>query len=563
MVKSFTLFAMGALLLAGSAVAAPKVQQSLLSQMPTQAQMKDKMESKKKMLESHKSERTQLSTRAIPEDNPVYEVPGTPKIYSANVEGYDWGAPYEDPEIAYNIVFDENGKVYIQDIIPYWGLGSYIEGEIDNNTITVALPQITDYYVGYWGMALVVLENAGVDEYEYASDINSVEFTYDSETGEIELNLPGEPGDYLLGYVYTDDESWTGDGLTSFNAVPFQGNIVSMPEGIEPEQYSFTDGEYSHFVNIANDGENLYIQGLSATLPDGVVMAYLNDDGTQAFIPQDQIVGTLYGYFIQTKVFMLNEKGTAFVLAPETMDYPLVIDAENKVIVPAVDVENITTTTPIFALNASATEPYPLEYYVYFMLYVTDNYAGTPADPYDLGWEEPDIDWGSPGVFFFNIPNVSDEGLMLLSDDLYYRIYIDGEEYTFEYDEEDEMYPGVGEDGMLDIPFNFTNWTDILPGSNSPIERGIYIYFEGFETIGVQSVYKYGGETTYSAILTYNIVTDQVTNAIDSTIADSIIVNETYYDLSGRKVTNPSNGIFVKKATLENGKVVTSKVLKR
>lgn len=50
-----------------------------------------------------------------------------------------------------------------------------------------------------------------------------------------------------------------------------------------------------------------------------------------------------------------------------------------------------------------------------------------------------------------------------------------------------------------------------------------------------------------------------------NTIEDgkAMVVNTEYFDLSGRKVANPSKGIFIKRSTLSDGKAVTSKVVVR
>lgn len=48
-------------------------------------------------------------------------------------------------------------------------------------------------------------------------------------------------------------------------------------------------------------------------------------------------------------------------------------------------------------------------------------------------------------------------------------------------------------------------------------------------------------------------------NSVNSIEAAGTVKAE-YYDLSGRRVANPSNGIFVKVATMENGQKVTSKI---
>ena len=77
----------------------------------------------------------------------------------------------------------------------------------------------------------------------------------------------------------------------------------------------------------------------------------------------------------------------------------------------------------------------------------------------------------------------------------------------------------------------------------------------GFDTIGVQSVYKYNGTETRSEIVTI----DRIPMAVDAVDADRNITNVKYYDLTGREVAEPASGIFLKRVTFDDGSVTTSK----
>ena len=49
--------------------------------------------------------------------------------------------------------------------------------------------------------------------------------------------------------------------------------------------------------------------------------------------------------------------------------------------------------------------------------------------------------------------------------------------------------------------------------------------------------------------------------SIKAKAADLQVAKIVYYDLTGRQVTNPSNGLFIKSVTFQNGKTITSKVI--
>lgn len=564
MVKRFTLILSAALLAAGAAIAAPHAPKAV-----NVNDVKAKIEAKQKLVKDHKPMQTKAPITGLPIQEVITNPEGELKIYSKNEGGYYYGDQYYSTELAAKVVFGDNNEVYIQDPMSF-GWEGYIKGILSDGVITVSLPQ-TILDAGWYGVDVVVyktVEGSSEDDvdFTYASSVRSVDYLYDSETGDIELSLPGDEYEYALGLIYTDD--LTDLGIFDYEQIytPFTGEITSLPEGLETQEFTMYDGVYGHSVNVAITEDNLYIQGLSALMPESVICANLN--GNEAIIPQDQIIGTYYSYFIQTKVFLLAESddpedpGYYYVFGPETMEYKLNVDLENKFISSAVDpVSTPVTEWPLLALNASATQPYALEIYDYFKIYIQDSYAGVPQNPYNLFLDDSYANYGVY-VFDFFIPNLSKDATVLNDADLYYRIYLDDEVYAFEADDENEVYPDV--DGtMVDVPFLFSNDWDIFPYEAT--ERIVYIYMEGFDTISVQSVYKYNGEWTTSDLVTLDVQSGEETTSPSgvNSISAAPVVSEVYYDLNGRKVANPAKGIFIKKATHADGKVVTTKVVKR
>lgn len=488
-----------------------------------------------------KAKKSRVATRDLPTTDIIYNPDGKLVIYYKNSTGMDYSGYYEAEDMAANIVFGDNNEVYIQDILN-WGDESYVKGEIDGDKINFSLPQtIGDY--GWYSINLAILEAVGDEDYELVSDIDSVEYSYNAQTGEISLNLPGEPEQYILGYVYTDDESWTYSGDFTQEYRVFDGVINSMPEGLETEVYMINDGEYGHPVNIAFTDDMMYIEGLPVSLPKSVI--YANLDGNTASIAQNQNIGAVWGYFIYTKVLDADEE-----LADEDVEYTLSIDRENKI---------ITSANPqdIFCLNGSLEEVMYLEIYQDFTMKVQESFAGIPVNPtgllYDDYYEDYDM-----SLFAFNIPNFSIDGNVLLPDNLYYRVFVDGDLYEFS---EDEYFDVEGE--MTEVPFMFDNGYDLYWSTQT--QRVVMFYFLGASTFGVQTVYDYEGVITESDIVTLDIESGEVTETpagIENTI-NSDIKNKVYYDLNGRKVMNPEKGIYIMKATTSEGAVVTKKIVVR
>lgn len=86
------------------------------------------------------------------------------------------------------------------------------------------------------------------------------------------------------------------------------------------------------------------------------------------------------------------------------------------------------------------------------------------------------------------------------------------------------------------------------------------IYPEGYENLGVRSVYVDGDNTVTSDIMW---VPGFESALRDVTIGSTEIKAVRYYDLQGRVVENPSAGLYIRSVTFADGRVKNSKVVKR
>ena len=158
----------------------------------------------------------------------------------------------------------------------------------------------------------------------------------------------------------------------------------------------------------------------------------------------------------------------------------------------------------------------------------------TPANPQNLKYQE-----GSYKMMRFNIRTTDKEGNAINTNNLYYRIYVNGQPYTFRKD----VYTHLTEDMTL-IPYSFTNNGYPFDRSSNPI----YVEFSQIDTpqtVGVQEVYIADGQEQCSDILTYNVETRE--QSIVTTIGDirSVPAAAEYYDLNGRRLQQPVKGIGI------------------
>ena len=175
----------------------------------------------------------------------------------------------------------------------------------------------------------------------------------------------------------------------------------------------------------------------------------------------------------------------------------------------------------------------------------------TPATPVidtsEEGTEAFDENEGM-GALIFTMDAVDTEGYPLDQSKLYYNVFSDGKLYTFDKD----LY-GLEED-MTDIPYAFQG--DLI--------MSMYGYFfvfflEDMDSIGVRAVYKDGDNTTYSEIATY-----QFREAgISAPSVAPEAVSEEYINLNGQKVSEPSQGIFIKLTRYSDGSSKATKTVVR
>lgn len=174
-------------------------------------------------------------------------------------------------------------------------------------------------------------------------------------------------------------------------------------------------------------------------------------------------------------------------------------------------------------------------------------YAGdkpaTPATPEILMWSEEDA------LLQVNVPSTDVDGNFINPEHLTYRIYLDGEPHVFT---PDEYYCLPSE--MTDIPYDFTDYYDIYTNGST---KTIYLHAPAFGTLEVESTYTVDGDARISQRASYGGLT-----GVDANHGN--IVETTYTDLLGRKVSHPGDGSFVIKTTryADGTRIVSKRIVR-
>ena len=481
------------------------------------------------------------------------------------------------------ILRSKDNVVYFKNIISAYPADYYVKGTVEGNTITVATDQTIEYFgaEGYgvnFGVFKTVpsVEN-GVDvvKFEYAPEVKSIEFKV-GDDGSMEMILPGEPFDgvnppeYVAGLYYTDNLMFTGFCDFSQKYTRLELQLISIPEGAEVLPYVYVDQyNYASIVDVAFYEGYLYIRGLTSMLPDATVKAKI--DGNKAVIPQNEYMGIYFDmYYIFTKVLYENPdydetdpESMPFVFAPSDVGFELEIDSDTRTI-------SANKDGVYLSFHCDDTDFLnSLGFFGMFVLHYQASFAGTPSNPVDLEYTTQFAPAQGFNDFFFTLSNFSEKGTLLDAEYLYYKVFVNGKPLVFK---EEETYNLLGERTVIYagvpiqvelIPYYFNNNEDIFKFSDNAFDVGIYT--DDVQTIGVQTVYYFENEFTYSDIVTLDVATGEITtapgdNGVDSVVSDGT-TSEEYFTLDGRRVVNPGHGIYLKVATDASGARHTKKVL--
>lgn len=516
-----------------------------------------------------------LSRREIPSRMAASEVP---KGQVVNYDKFSVGtwkmgnsiSMYQDIFPA-SIIYGDDNKVYFKNLVSVFPDEYYIEGTLEGNTITVETGQLVfdvpeDGYginFGVFSTYYHTVNGNEVVDFEFAHDIKSISFDI-SDDGSILMVLPGEPFDgknppeYVAGFYFNDDYSFT--GYCDFYQEYTKLDIVeiTIPEEAEIKTYSYVDSfSYASLVDVAEYDGYLYIRGLTDMLPEGTIKAKI--DGDKAYVEQDEYLGVYFDlYYIFTKVLYTNPdydpedpESEELIFAPADATFQLNIDRENNKIY--ADKEDVYLSFHCDFddfLNS-------LGLFGVFELKLQETMAGTPADPVDLEYTTEWADQQGFNDFFFTLSNFSTEGNVLDVDCLYYKVFVNGTPVVFVEHEQTDLlgrsvvaYSEVPIEVNL-LPYEFNNNEDIFKMGINAFDIGIYT--NDVRTIGVQSVYHYDNEFTYS-----NIVTIETAGA-GKTAEDVMVEATEYFTLDGRRVNNPANGIYIQRQRLSDG---TSRTVK-
>lgn len=475
-----------------------------------------------------------------------------------NMMGYEaqlpfdgiWGKIVEAPD---------NKTIYINNPIGAYYSTAWIKGErTTGDTIEVKLPQqfVHEEYDGMsndawlYKLVPVKVEQDGETYTTFKPDSTSQTVKYVWRNDSIVL-VNTTQDSKLLG-MCTEEGEWYGYGDYVQQYTVFDQQPVAPKDETKATQMSITyydSGQmYGRVKKAVREGNDIYIAGLNKNIPSGWAKGTIS--GNKATFSGHQYMGldsvtASYAFFEPVSHNMvwdseIGDSIESLTLADAiTFDY----DADKGTLntdSTFVANQGYKMFNQVFTYDGATIEPWTEK-------------AATPlaVDASTMSYMPFSEEYGY-GLLAFAPSEFDADGYILDANKLYYSIYLDDDVLTIDPNDY-TLFPYE----TTEIPFTYSDMLDFV---NYAGMWQVYTFVTGIDRIGVQMIYKGGGEVRKSAI-TYISATDEDPSAVSNVAQTGKVVGVTYTDLSGRRVSRPGKGLFIQTTRLADGTITTSKRL--
>ena len=481
-------------------------------------------------------------------------------------EGYlvFWGSVYSsafDGDIT-RFVTNDKGEVFLQNAMSTLITDTWIKGEkAVGDTVQFSFPQ--KYYEapetddegnetgtvsGYYLYRMAYDEEQNLLKVDEASQTIKYVMRNDS------LIRVDNLGDGVYLGVVNDGGYWVGyaDYYQAWSRI--DGEMSVPPASAERQRYQIDylneeEIESSGLVNVAFDGDDIYLGGLTDTAPDNWAKGKIS--GGKAVFQSKTYMGTDETNNVHT---FFAGIGTESVWDSEYEEYMDSSYFEKEYVFDYDAAAKTLKAEGTFGVNIGRNSVETLAKYMRPSLKPWAEVAAAPRDPEVLDFFAYDAEYGYGGMQMW-LENTSEDGVLFDTGKLYYNIYFDGKLYTFK----PELYSGLDEE-MTDVPYNFADKYDFVA---SGCTHTVYFYDPQEKTVGVQLLYKDGDNVYKSNLVTYVIGADGTLGVDKASLGNGNVEGKKVYtDICGRRVDSPSRGIFLETTKFADGSQRTVKVVR-
>jgi hypothetical protein len=445
------------------------------------------------------------------------------------------------------IVEDAQGNIYIDKMFSEYPYTGWVKAEKGvGDTVIVKCPQTVCQVDGAYfyvnSMVQQMMEDS-TKTFVVNEKNNEVKFVWKD-------GVLTQYGETMLGI--TDNQGgWTGYSEKQMVFKPQTDKMITPNIGSATlEDYvimshpndSTTSGRV---VKVAINGDHVYMKGLSDNLMESWIEGTKTAD--KVVFNSNQYLGTGenndYHFYFKTGA-------VAKVYIPYFDMYMDSIYFNNKIELDYNATNRTMKSDSAIFINAGKDNLYHKEYFNQPDIRPYKEVAATPKDPKIISFYPFSEEKGT-GFIKFNAYSLDVDGNFIDPAKVYYSLYLDDKQLLFK----PENYESLKE-ATTDIPYTMDDeWNFYVYGDT----HRVYFYTGDFTKMGVQVIYKGGGETRKSNIVYLVVDGIQNVSASDSGNVKGI----SYFDLSGRKIANPVRGLYFKATVYDNGTTTNEKVLMR
>lgn len=460
-----------------------------------------------------------------------------------------------------NIVTTDDGKVYMNNPFSSYisSTPGWLEGTLEGDMMTFRFPQLIqqDIYYNEDGSILAQYDyfcmpcsleeqEGGGNWYEPTEDqVYSLRVNSDGTLTPTDPNLCLGRMNWYENEDGSHEWSWQGQGDRIYGMAPFEAEVAEIPASVTMEEWNFIEPMAYRPVYVGFEGNNVYVRGIYADIPESVITGTL--DGDKVTFKSGQFIGidtslNRTAYFVGGQAhYTTTDEGERYWDFTPGESLTFNWDADKKIL----STEESMMIAPTAEAKAQlAWTDYP-------------RISAPDANPVVTALQTPVITWfmlGSveynyPNMMMFDFPSVDADGQALPLDNLFFNIIINDEVQTLYTDE----YLGLSED-IEDVPYNLSidSW-DIVGGNTA---HTVYIYPNGMDNLGIRTGYRNGDQVIYSETAWVDPAELSSVKAVES----AEVTSQAWYDLTGRRVLNPDKGIYIRVSTLSDGTLRTDKI---
>ncbi len=471
-------------------------------------------------------------------------------LYRSTSESYfvGWGSVFSTPIDGFvgTLAKDNNGNIYMEAPFAALNTGTWLKLDKTESDTLVAKGNQPIYQVDYQGEQIDFYVSRMVTNQTAEGDLT---YVIDKQNPDIKFVYRNDSliqvSDGIIG-MHTVDGKWAefGDLNSVFSTV--KDKVADINPSLQYNdcymKFLTSDSQDGQLVKLAFDNEDVYIRGAFPNMPEATIIG--KKEGNKVVFESNQYLGIdnvpkNHAYFFGgTSQKTVDKDGYQQEELFHTKNLTFDFDADKMSLV----------ADSAMCFNGGNRI---MSYIHFFRQPEINTYtetATTPAMPKIILFYEFNPDEGY-ATLMFDYSKFDEQGQFMNPEKLYYKIYKDNEVLTFL----PEDYPGLTAP-TNEMSYNYDDRQSVLV---TETYHYIQIYEDGYSKIGVSCIYKGGGETHESPI-TWKIIGEDT--SVKNFHTDQIAVSR-YLDISGRRVVNPSQGLFIKEDILTNGTRKYTKVL--